>query len=187
MPTRIAPTRCCEKAAKAGSISLSVLALAITSCLPSERAAACRSAIVDWVAGKAGSARMPNAAALGINSRSNCNCFGASLNHAPRLAFLPAGAGARTPSIRPSGSVCINSLCNALGIGLPSSAARRGTQPRGSAATGDSTQSLFSGENFAGKKFGEARDWAGVFGDVSRFGSTETALSRTSCGKAADS
>ena len=51
----------------------------------------------------------------------------ASLNHAPRLAFLSAGAGARTPSIRPSGSVCINSLCNALGIGLPSSA-RRGTQ-----------------------------------------------------------
>jgi hypothetical protein len=24
--------------------------------------------------------------------------------------------GARTPSIRPSGSVCVNSLCNALGI-----------------------------------------------------------------------
>jgi hypothetical protein len=28
-------------------------------------------------------------------------------------------ASARTPSIRPSGSVCVNSLCNALGIDLP--------------------------------------------------------------------
>ena len=42
-----------------------------------------------------------------------------SLNHAPRLAFLACWAGARTPSIRPSGSVCVNSLCNALGIDLP--------------------------------------------------------------------
>ena len=42
------------------------------------RAAACRSAMVDWVTGNAGSARTPNTAALGINSRSNCNCFGAS-------------------------------------------------------------------------------------------------------------
>jgi RHS repeat-associated protein len=41
-----------------------------------------------------------------------------SLNHAPRLAFLACWAGARTPSIRPSGSVCVNSLCNALGISL---------------------------------------------------------------------
>jgi hypothetical protein len=42
-----------------------------------------------------------------------------NLNHAPRLAFLACRAGARTPSIRPSGSVCVNSLCNALGIDLP--------------------------------------------------------------------
>src|SRR5215510_11672171 len=42
-----------------------------------------------------------------------------SLNHAPRLAFLACWAGARTPSTRPSGSVCVNSLCNALGIDLP--------------------------------------------------------------------
>jgi hypothetical protein len=30
---------------------------------------------------------------------------GSSRNHAPRVSFLHAGAGARTPSIRPSGSV----------------------------------------------------------------------------------
>ena len=78
MLTRTAPTRCCEKVAKAGSRSLSVLAFTTTSCRPSVRAAACRSAMMDWVAGKAGSARTPNRAALGINSRSNCNCFGAS-------------------------------------------------------------------------------------------------------------
>jgi hypothetical protein len=42
------------------------------------RAAACRSVITDWIPGKAGSARTPNRAALGNNSRSNCNCFGDS-------------------------------------------------------------------------------------------------------------
>jgi Ornithine cyclodeaminase/mu-crystallin family len=46
----------------------------------------------------------------------SCRIFATNLNHAPRLAFLACWAGARTPSIRPSGSVCVNSLYNALGI-----------------------------------------------------------------------
>jgi hypothetical protein len=32
-----------------------------------------------------------------------------------------------------------------------------------------SNQSLFAGGNSAGKEFGEARDWAGFFGDTRRF------------------
>jgi hypothetical protein len=35
----------------------------------------------------------------------------------------------------------------------------------------------------AGKKFGEARDGAGFFGDIDRFRATETAFSRVSAGK----
>jgi hypothetical protein len=38
-----------------------------------------------------------------------------------------------------------------------------------------SNPSLFAGRNSAGKEFGEARDWAGVFGDTRRFRGTETA------------
>jgi hypothetical protein len=49
-----------------------VLAYTIRSCRPSVRAAACSSVV------NAGSARTPNTAALGSNSRSNCNRFGAS-------------------------------------------------------------------------------------------------------------
>jgi hypothetical protein len=50
-----------------------------------------------------------------------------------------------------------------------------------------SNQSLFASGNSAGKKFGEARDWGGIFGDAARFRAAETALSRVSVGKAAES
>jgi hypothetical protein len=50
-----------------------------------------------------------------------------------------------------------------------------------------SNPSLFAGRNSAGKEFGEARDWAGVFGDTRRFRGTETAPSRVAGGKAAES
>jgi hypothetical protein len=50
-----------------------------------------------------------------------------------------------------------------------------------------SNQSLFAGGNSAGKEFGEARDWAGFFGDTRRFRGTETAPSRVPGGKAAES
>jgi hypothetical protein len=43
-----------------------------------------------------------------------------------------------------------------------------------------SNQPLLAGGNSAGKEFGEARDWAGVFGDTRRFRGTETAPSRVS-------
>jgi hypothetical protein len=76
--TRTAPTRCCQKLAKALSRSLSVLAITTASCRPSVGAAACKFGMADWVASDAGSARRPNRAALGANSRSNCNRFGAS-------------------------------------------------------------------------------------------------------------
>jgi hypothetical protein len=46
-----------------------------------------------------------------------------------------------------------------------------------------SNRSLFTGANSAGKKFGEARDRGGIFGDASRFLATETMLSRVSGGK----
>ena len=74
--TTTAPTRCCEKVAKAGSRSRSVLAFTTTSCRPSAGAAACRSAMADCVFTEAGSARTPNRAASGINSRSNCSRTG---------------------------------------------------------------------------------------------------------------
>jgi hypothetical protein len=35
--------------------------------------------------------------------------------------------------------------------------------------------------------FGEARDWADIFGDIGQFRAIETALSRISDGKAAES
>jgi hypothetical protein len=50
-----------------------------------------------------------------------------------------------------------------------------------------SSRSLLPGRNSAGKEFGEARDWAGVFGDTRRFRVTETAPSRIPRGKAAES
>src|SRR4029077_4132041 len=56
-----------------------------------------------------------------------------NLNHAPHLEFLACWDVARSPSIRPSGSVCVNSLCNALGIDLPR---RRRIGAHGPAAQG---------------------------------------------------
>ena len=50
-----------------------------------------------------------------------------------------------------------------------------------------SNRSLFASGNSAGKRFGEARDRDGIFGDTGRFRVTETALSRVSGGKAAES
>ena len=50
-----------------------------------------------------------------------------------------------------------------------------------------SNPSLFVSENSAGKRFGEARDPAGIFGDGGRSWAAETALSRVSGGKAAES
>jgi hypothetical protein len=47
--------------------------------------------------------------------------------------------------------------------------------------------SLFATENSAGKRFGEAGDRAGIFGDAGRSPAAETALSRVSGGKAAES
>ena len=58
----------------------------------------------------------------------------ASRNHAPRLSFFARWAGGRALSIRPSGSVFVNSLYNAFGVDLPSSAAHRGTWPHASGA-----------------------------------------------------
>jgi hypothetical protein len=43
-----------------------------------------------------------------------------------------------------------------------------------------SKRSLFASENSAGKRFGEARDRGGFFGDTGRFRAIETALSRVS-------
>ena len=50
-----------------------------------------------------------------------------------------------------------------------------------------SNRSLFASGNSAGKRFGEARDRAAFLGDTSRFRAAETALSRVSAGKAAES
>jgi hypothetical protein len=50
-----------------------------------------------------------------------------------------------------------------------------------------SNRSLFAGANSAGKRIGEARDWAGFFGDTCQFQAVETARSRVSGGKAAES
>src|SRR5262249_27577881 len=91
-PTRTAPTRAREKILNAVSRSLSVLAFTATSCRPSVRAAACRSLMMNWVVGLAGSARTPNRAALGINSRSNCNENGA----AGKVRAGPVEAGDKT-------------------------------------------------------------------------------------------
>jgi hypothetical protein len=49
-----------------------------------------------------------------------------------------------------------------------------------------SNQSLFARGNSPGKKFGEARDWTGIFADTGRFRATKTALSRVSGRKAAE-
>jgi hypothetical protein len=50
-----------------------------------------------------------------------------------------------------------------------------------------SNQSLFAIGIFAGKRFREARDCAGGFGDTRRFRATETASFRVSAGEAAES
>jgi hypothetical protein len=50
-----------------------------------------------------------------------------------------------------------------------------------------SNPSLSASANSAGKRFGEARDQAGIFGDAGRSWAAETALSRVSGGKAAES
>jgi hypothetical protein len=50
-----------------------------------------------------------------------------------------------------------------------------------------SNRSLSGTGNSAGKEFGEARDWGANFGDNGRFRATETAPSRVSDGKAAES
>jgi hypothetical protein len=50
-----------------------------------------------------------------------------------------------------------------------------------------SNQSLFARGNSAGKRFGEARDRGGIFGDTGRVWAVETALTRVSGGKAAES
>jgi hypothetical protein len=50
-----------------------------------------------------------------------------------------------------------------------------------------SNRSLSGTGNSAGKEFGEARDWGANFGDNGRFRAAETALSRVSAGKAAES
>jgi hypothetical protein len=50
-----------------------------------------------------------------------------------------------------------------------------------------SNRSLFAGANSAGKRFGDARDWAGFFGDTTGFRAAETAVSRVPSGKAAES
>jgi hypothetical protein len=50
-----------------------------------------------------------------------------------------------------------------------------------------SNRSLFASGNSAGKRFGKARDSAGIFGDIGQFCVTETALSRVSGGKATES
>jgi hypothetical protein len=48
------------------------------------------------------------------------NPYGTNRNHAPRVAFFARRAGARTPSNPSVWIGCVNSLCNALGIDLPS-------------------------------------------------------------------
>jgi hypothetical protein len=50
-----------------------------------------------------------------------------------------------------------------------------------------SNRFLFAGGHSTGKRFGEARDWGGIFGVTGRFRAAETALSRASGGKAAES
>jgi len=59
---------------------------------------------------------------------------GSRPDYAPHGAFFARLAGGRAPSIRPSGSVWCHLLCNAFGVDLPWSAARRGSLPRGSRA-----------------------------------------------------
>jgi hypothetical protein len=46
---------------------------------------------------------------------------------------------------------------------------------------------LSASGNSAGKRFGEARDWGGIFADAGRFRSAETAPFRVSGGKATES
>jgi hypothetical protein len=55
------------------------------------------------------------------------------------------------------------------------------------AACRHSNRSLLATGNSAGKEFAEARDCGGIFGDTSRFRTTETALSRVCACKAAES
>jgi hypothetical protein len=69
------------------------------------------------------------------------------------------------------------------------SASRCSGRPRALATASlwrHSNRSLFARGNSAGKRFGEARDWGGTFGEISRFRATETALSGVSSGKAAE-
>jgi hypothetical protein len=80
----------------------------------------------------------------------------------------------------------------AVGTGRRAKVAGRGGGQRRARETRtglwrESNQSLSSPRIPAGKKFGEGRDCAGDFGHASRFRPTETALSRASGGKAAES
>ena len=54
------------------------------------------------------------------------------MHHAGLFCTSGELARPRVPTFRPAGSVWGHSLCNAFGIDLPRSAARRGTRPRGS-------------------------------------------------------
>src|SRR6516164_6820374 len=99
----------------------------------------------DWVSGNAGSARTPNAAALGINSCSNCNCFGDSsltkvalpVTFAPgrlRLATRPNATGS-VPAIKTIGMVVVAAFAASAAV-VPAAtitATRRRTRSAASA------------------------------------------------------
>jgi hypothetical protein len=119
----------------------------------SVRAAACKSAMMDWVAGKAGSTSTPNRVALGINSRSNCNRFGASsafktampVTFAPgrlRLATSPNEIGS-PPVAKTIGMVVVADFA-ASAAGVPLVAITATRRRIRSAASADSRSIWFS-------------------------------------------
>ena len=74
-----ASTRCWTKAAKAASMSWSLVAFWVTILSPNVRAAVCTSAVSDWEDGFFGLTRKPITAAFGTSSWSISSRLGASV------------------------------------------------------------------------------------------------------------
>src|SRR5215468_5996830 len=90
--TQTAATRCWTSAAKAGSNSRSLLALAMCNSSPSVRAAASTSFICGSAVGRPGLNRPPITRACGISSRSNSSRFATtSTMKSITLVILPPG------------------------------------------------------------------------------------------------
>jgi hypothetical protein len=102
---------------------------------------------------------------------------------APADPVVPRPVGGKRRALPPRSNVARISIH----YGYGAKRARRGPSRTQIGLRRRSSRSLLAGRNSAGKEFGEARDWAGVFGDTRRFRVTETAPSRIPGGKAAES